>query len=109
MRHRSAARTRHGFSMDQDNPTPRPDDLPHDLAVSPHLERRLNAAAADVVVVGLACTGLFLAGSPLMETRYPWLWVPSAVVLGLYSAVEMFTGVTPGKWLAGLAVRRLGG
>ena len=73
--------------------------------VPPNLERRMSAAGIDVAVVGLCCGALFLSFNPVFGSRHPWIWRPAAVVLAIVGAVEIFTGVTPGKWVAGLSLR----
>lgn len=76
-----------------------------DLAVPPLLERRLWAAGIDMVVVVICCAALMQSFNPLSSGTHPWLWIPAAVVLSLSAATELLTGISPGKWLFGLAVR----
>jgi hypothetical protein len=77
----------------------------HGFVVPPFAGRRLVAATVDVAVVGACCLGLLHSFNPLAHDRHPEVWVPSAVVLAVVAAVEILTGVTPGKLLTGLAVR----
>jgi len=70
------------------------------------IERRVWAAACDAAVVGLCCLAIFHSFNPLAEGPHPEIWQVAAAVLVLESAVEMLTGVTPGKWLLGLTLRR---
>ena len=77
----------------------------HGFVVPPSLGRRLVAATVDVAVVGAACLGLFYSFNPFSAARHPEVWVPLAAVLAVVAAVEILTGVTPGKWLTRLVVR----
>ena len=77
--------------------------------VPPNLERRLYAAVIDVAALGLCCGALFLSFNPVFGSPHPWVWKPAAVVLALLAIAEIFTGVTPGKWLSGLMLRARGG
>jgi hypothetical protein len=76
------------------------------FVVPPLLERRLWAAATDMAVVLACCAALAYAFSPLATSARPWLWRPAAILLAAYAAVEFFTGLTLGKLLARLRVRR---
>jgi uncharacterized RDD family membrane protein YckC len=79
----------------------------HDQILAPAaLERRAWAAGCDVTILSVCGLGLFLAFGPVTLLRDARVWVPCAVILGLVVTVELLTGVTPGKWLAGLSVRR---
>jgi len=80
--------------------------IPQDVGVPALLERGALAAAVDAAVVSLCGLGLFVSFSPLSASHNPRVWAPSAVVLGLFVAVELFTGATFGKRLAGLTLRR---
>ena len=73
--------------------------------VPPNLERRMYAAGIDVALIGLCCGALFLSFNPVFGSPHPWLWRPAAVVLAVIAGVEIFSGVTPGKWMAELSLR----
>ena len=92
-------------TLDQDSAV----RLSSDVKVSPLLGRRLAAAGLDVTIVSLCCFACFLALSPLVENRQPWLWPPAIGLLGLYALAEMFTGRTPGRLWQGLTIRRADG
>src|SRR5437588_6253344 len=85
-----------------------PDDQEGDEdAMDPALlERRAWAAGVDAASFTLCGFGMFLSFSPLGGSRGPLVWAPSAAGLALLALVECFTGVTLGKWMSGLAVRR---
>lgn len=68
------------------------------------MPRRLTAAGIDVVLVTLCC--LPFLRSPDAPLHYTRLSTIAAVLLAVYAAVEIFTGITPGKLLSGLTVRR---
>src|SRR5262249_18614265 len=71
--------------------------------------RRVWAAVVDAAVVAVCCLILYQAFRPFSHGLPPWLWGPAAGVLALEAVVELLTGVTPGKWLLGLAVRSADG
>jgi uncharacterized RDD family membrane protein YckC len=73
--------------------------------VPPNLTRRVYAAGIDIAIVGLCCGALFLSFNPVFGSPYPRIWRPAAIVLALFAVVEIVTGITPGKWLTGLALR----
>lgn len=77
--------------------------------VPPNLARRVYAAGIDMGVVGLCCGALFLSFNPVFGESHPWIWRPAAMVLAILSVVEIATGLTPGKWISGLALRTLDG
>lgn len=68
-------------------------------------KRRLFAVQVDVVVMGALCLALFLSAGPLASNVH-WFWKPTAIVLALLYAVEMLTGLSPGKLAAGVRLRR---
>ena len=73
--------------------------------VPPNLGRRMYEAGVDIGLVGLCCGALFLSFNPVFGSQHPWLWRPAAVVLAIAAAVEIFSGVTPGKWTMALSLR----
>lgn len=93
---------------DADRPAA-PHHLDATTVVPPNLERRLYAAGVDVVLVGVCCGAMFLSFNPVFGSPHPWFWRPAAIMLGLIAAVELLSGITPGKGLAGLTVRGRGG
>ena len=84
--------------------TPPSNRLDATTVVPPNLERRVYAAAIDIAAVGVCCAALFLSFNPVFGTPHPWMWRPAAVVLAVLAAMEIFTGFTPGKALAGLTL-----
>jgi uncharacterized RDD family membrane protein YckC len=73
------------------------------------LERRIKAACCDAVLWGGCWLVLQRSFSRPAEDRPVLLWGAAAAVLLLVAGAELFTGVTPGKWLTGLRVRRADG
>jgi uncharacterized RDD family membrane protein YckC len=79
------------------------------LVTPPLLERRLWAATIDMALV-LACAfAFFHSFGPLSNGPRPWLWRPAAILLAIGALIEFFTGMTLGKTLTRLAVRRRDG
>jgi uncharacterized RDD family membrane protein YckC len=63
------------------------------------LQRRLSAAAIDAGIVAACCSALLASTGPLAVLASPTMRWLSGVVLGVYAAVEILTGRTPGKLL----------
>ena len=122
-----AMRTDIGEARDVDagaSATPRPAEGPGpaqdvtDLTAVPVLERRLGAAVWDLCILSACFIGVVWAfgpparggkAAPGVYAPHPWVGGPAAAALVLYAAAEMLTGLTPGKWLLRLAVRRKDG
>src|SRR5689334_6943200 len=73
--------------------------------VPPNLQRRLSAAGIDIALVGACCGALFFSFNPVFGSSHPSIWRPAAIALGLIAIIEIVTGITTGKALAGLALR----
>lgn len=69
------------------------------------LERRLSASGVDMLFYAVCCGALFYCFNALSRVGDPRIWIPAAALLGLASALELFAGLTPGKWLFGWSVR----
>ena len=85
------------------------EDLQNGLTPTAYLERRVGAAAVDALIVTLSCLGLLFAFNTDWHPLPAWVGWASAAVILLYTATEALTGLTPGKRLLALRVRRDGG
>lgn len=103
-----------------------PSAAPADLTAGRFLERRLGAAVWDLTLLSILFVAIIWAFGPhvtgvqapgahaaraarAVEPRHPWVGGAAAAILAAFAAAELFTGLTPGKKLMGLSVRRRDG
>lgn len=68
------------------------------------LDRRIYAAAVDLLIVLAASAAIGLSVNPINPSPVRAVWLSALVVLAMYSIVELFTGRSIGKRLFGFTL-----